>query len=158
MKKISLKVVSACLISGVSLPIYALNLADADKEVLPPMIIEGDILTPGFVGIKPDMGGVNDAAALLKRVPGVNVNSNGPLSGIAQYRGLFYSRGGVSNFNYKGLIADEYAVNTEFSYQDIQHQMNNYSMRGTTPSKARRESNNSTRGFGYKTSIDIPPV
>ncbi len=325
MKQIHLKVVSACIIAGVSSPIYALNLADADKEVLSPMIIEGEILTPGFVGVEPDMGGVNDAAALLKRVPGANVNSNGPLSGIAQYRGLFgdrvnvnsdgttyksacanamdaplshvptsltetmsikrgiasvssgietmggnivqrsrrgefaeddeiefsgrttngvnsvndgyytsifanvanqnhkfrlggsreeggnydwdgglnkdtshernagalgygfrtddqnheidlgynyndthktgtpslpmdiiYSRGGVSNFNYKGMLADKYAVNTEFSYQDIQHQMNNYSMRGTIPSATRRESNNSARGFGYKTSIDIP--
>ena len=84
MKQIRLKVVSACLIAGASSPIYALNLEDADKEVLPPMIIEGEILTPGFVGVEPDMGGVNDAAALLKRVPGANVNSNGPLSGIAQ--------------------------------------------------------------------------
>jgi iron complex outermembrane receptor protein len=315
MKQIRLKIVSACLIAGVSPPIYALNLADADIEVLPPLIVEGEILTPGFVGIKPDMGGVNDAAALLKRVPGANVNSNGPLSGIAQYRGLFgdrvnvitdgatyksacanamdaplshvptsltetmsikrgiasvssgietrgefadgediefsgrttngvnsvndgyytsifanvanqnhkfrlggsreegdnydwhgglnkdtshernagalgygfrtddqnheidlnynyndthqtgtpslpmdiiYSRGGVSNFNYQGMLADKYAVTTEFQYQDIQHQMDNHSMRGTVPQAVSRESNNSARGFGYKTSIDIP--
>ena len=325
MKQRYIKGLSACLVVGINAPVYALNLMDADKEVLAPMMIEGDILTPDIVGIKPDMGGVNDAAALLKRVPGANVNSNGPLSGIAQYRGLFgdrvnvssdgatyksacanamdaplshvptsltetlsikrgiasvssgietlggsiiqrsrrgefsetdeiefsgkttngvntvndgyytsifanvanqnhkfrlggsreegddyewkgglnkdtshernagtigygfrtddqnhefdvgynyndthttgtpslpmdiiYSRGGVSTFSYKGLLADEYAVNTEFTYQDIQHRMDNYTLRGVTSASARRQSNNTARGFGYKMSVDIP--
>ncbi len=293
--------------------------------MLPTMVIEGEMLTPGVVGVKPDIGGVNDAAALLQRVPGANVNSNGPLSGIAQYRGLFgdrvnvisdgttyksacanamdaplshvptsltetlsikrgiasvssgietlggnivqrsrrgkfsesediefsgkttngvnsvnnayytsifgniandnhkfrvggsreeggnydwdggenidtshernagmlgygyrtddqnheldfsynfndthttgtpslpmdiiFSRGGVSNFNYTGLLADKYTVNTEFSYQDIKHRMDNYTLRGSIPSAKQRISNNSARGFGYKVSIDIP--
>ena len=324
MKQRCLKFVCGYLLVQV-LPAHALNLQDADKEVLAPMIIEGDILTPDIVGIKPDMGGVNDAAALLKRVPGANVNSNGPLSGIAQYRGLFgdrvnvisdgatyksacanamdaplshvptsltetmsikrgiasvssgietlggnivqrsrrgefansegieftgkttngvnsvndgyytsifgniansnhkfrlggsreegddydwngglnkdtshernagtfgygfrtdnenhefdagynyndthatgtpslpmdiaYSRGGVSTFSYKGLFANEYAVNTEFSYQDIKHQMDNYNLRGMIPVAKRRQSNNTARGFGYKLNVDIP--
>ena len=33
-----------------------------------------------------------DAAQLLRRAPGANVNSNGPLSGIPQYRGMFGPR------------------------------------------------------------------
>jgi len=33
-----------------------------------------------------------DAADTLKSVPGANVNKNGPLTGIAQYRGMFGSR------------------------------------------------------------------
>jgi iron complex outermembrane receptor protein len=33
-----------------------------------------------------------DVAQLLKEAPGVNVNSNGPLSGIPQYRGMYGSR------------------------------------------------------------------
>lgn len=325
MNKKHLKMTHAFLIVSASLPSYALDLQDADKETLPLMIIEGDILTPDIVGIRPDMGGVNDAAALLKRVPGANVNSNGPLSGIAQYRGLFgdrvnvnsdgatyksacanamdaplshvptsltetmsikrgiasvssgietmggnivqrtrrgefadsddieltgkttnginsvnegyyaslfanianknhkfrlggsrekggnydwdggvnkntshernagtvgygyrtddlnhqfdfgynyndthktgtpslpmdiiYSRGGVSTFTYQGMLADQYAVNTEFQYQDIQHRMDNYNLRGIIAPANRRQSNNSARGFGYKISIDIP--
>jgi iron complex outermembrane receptor protein len=325
MKKIVIKTASACLIAGTVMPIHALELADADKERLPTMVIEGEMLTPGVVGVKPDIGGVNDAAALLKRVPGANVNSNGPLSGIAQYRGLFgdrvnvssdgttyksacanamdaplshvptsltetlsikrgiasvssgietlggnivqrsrrgefsesddiefsgkttngvnsvnnayytsifgniandnhkfrlggsreeggnydwdggenidtshernagmlgygyrtddqnheldfsynfndthttgtpslpmdivYSRGGVSNFNYTGLLADKYTVNTEFSYQDIKHRMDNFSLRGTVPILKQRVSDNSARGFGYKLSVEMP--
>lgn len=320
-----LKAITAYLFTGVGMPVYAFDLADADKEFLPTMIVEGEMLTPGVVGVRPDIGGVNDAAALLQRVPGANVNSNGPLSGIAQYRGLFgdrvnvnsdgatyksacanamdaplshvptsltevmsikrgiasvsggietlggnivqrtrkgefaeaegiefsgktingvnsvnnayytsifgniadknhkfrlggsreeggnydwdggenidtshernagmlgygyrtddqnheldfsynyndthatgtpslpmdivYSRGGVSNFNYQGLLADKYTVNTEFSYQDIQHRMDNFSMRGNIATAAQRVSDNSARGFGYKMSIGIP--
>ncbi len=314
-----------CLIAVVGVPAQALDLADADKEMLPTMVVEGDILTPDLVGIKPDLGGINDAAVLLQQVPGANVNSNGPLSGIAQYRGLFgdrinvssdgaayksacanamdaplshvptsltetlnikrgiasvssgietiggaimqrsrrgefaeddeilfsgkttngvntvndayysslflnvadrnhkfrlggsreegndydwngglnrdtshkrnagvlgygfrsddknhqldfgynlndthvtgtpslpmdiiYSKGGVSTLDYRGMLADTYAVTTEFQYQDVQHRMDNYSLRGVVSAKDRRVSDNSARGFGYKVSVDIP--
>lgn len=37
-----------------------------------------------------------DAAALLKNAPGANVNGNGPLTGIAQYRGMYGARVNVS--------------------------------------------------------------
>ena len=33
-----------------------------------------------------------DVAQLLKKAPGANVNSNGPLTGIAQYRGMYGPR------------------------------------------------------------------
>ena len=33
-----------------------------------------------------------DTSQLLKKVPGANVNGNGPLSGIPQYRGMFGAR------------------------------------------------------------------
>ena len=33
-----------------------------------------------------------DTSALLKKAPGANVNGNGPLTGIAQYRGMYGSR------------------------------------------------------------------
>lgn len=37
-----------------------------------------------------------DSAALLRRAPGANVNGNGPLTGIAQYRGMYGNRIGVA--------------------------------------------------------------
>ena len=45
-----------------------------------------------------DLSRVNnpDAAALLRTIPGANVNSNGALTGIAQYRGLYGDRVSVS--------------------------------------------------------------
>ena len=33
-----------------------------------------------------------DVSQLLKKAPGANVNSNGPLTGIPQYRGMYGSR------------------------------------------------------------------
>lgn len=36
-----------------------------------------------------------DTAQLLKRAPGANVNSNGPLTGVPQYRGMYGPRVGV---------------------------------------------------------------
>lgn len=325
MKRRHFKTGSTCLILAITFPIYAEDLVDSDKEILPTMFIEGEILTPGTVGVKPDMGGDGDAAVLLHKVPGANVNSNGPLTGIAQYRGLFgdrvnvitdgttyksacanamdaplshvpavltetlsvkrgiasvssgietlggnivqktrsgefaededilfsgrtangynsvntgyyvslfanianqnhkihgggsreagesfawsggvnrdtsyernvgtvgygfqtddedhqfdigynyndthlsgtpslpmdivYSRGGVTNLNYNGMLADKYKVTTEFSYQDIEHQMNNYTLRGNIAQPARRQSDNTAEGFGYKATFDIP--
>ena len=38
----------------------------------------------------------SDSAELLKTLPGANINSNGPLTGIAQYRGMFGDRVNVS--------------------------------------------------------------
>ena len=37
-----------------------------------------------------------DTATVLKEIPGANVNSNGPVTGIAQYRGLYGDRVAVS--------------------------------------------------------------
>jgi iron complex outermembrane receptor protein len=71
---------------------------------------------------------------------------------------IAYSRGGVTTFNYKGLVADQYAVNTEFAYQDIKHQMDNFNLRGNrnVPIDTGRLSNNTARGFGYKFSVGMP--
>ncbi len=75
---------------------------------LPKILVEGEIIRPGTVGIMPNQGGANDAAVLLRQVPGANVNSNGPLSGIAQYRGLFGDRISVSSdgASYKSACAN----------------------------------------------------
>ncbi len=39
---------------------------------------------------------VPDSAAMLRKLPGANVNSNGPLTGIQQYRGMFGPRVNVN--------------------------------------------------------------
>lgn len=64
------------------------------------MEIRGEIIRPNMTGVLPEQGGINDAAHLLMRVPGGNVNGLGPLSGIAQYRGLFGDR---VNVDFKGM-------------------------------------------------------
>ena len=108
MKKKLIKLVTVGLGIASVVPCFAEDRNDPGTEYLPDMLIEGQILKPGTVGILPNQGGINDAAALLKRVPGANVNSNGPLSGIAQYRGLFGDRVNVSadGANYKSACAN----------------------------------------------------
>jgi iron complex outermembrane receptor protein len=64
------------------------------------MEIRGEIIRPNMTGVLPEQGGINDAAHLLQRVPGGNVNGLGPLSGIAQYRGLYGDR---VNVDFKGM-------------------------------------------------------
>lgn len=56
------------------------------------IIVEGSSMRPGTFGIAPDSSALKDTAALLKRIPGANVNRNGPLTGIASYRGQFGGR------------------------------------------------------------------
>jgi len=82
---------------------------DEQKAVeLVPMEIQGEIIRPNMIGVLPEQGGMNDAALLLQRVPGGNVNGLGPLSGIAQYRGMYGDRVNVDfkGMNYKPACAN----------------------------------------------------
>ncbi len=64
----------------------------AEHQELPSIIIEGSYDRPGSFSITPDSSGLKDTASLLGRVPGADVNRNGPLTGIASYRGLYGNR------------------------------------------------------------------
>ncbi len=68
----------------------------AEHEQLPTIVVEGSAMRAGTFGTAPDSSGLKDTASLLKRVPGANVNRNGPLTGIASYRGMFGNRINIS--------------------------------------------------------------
>lgn len=70
--------------------------ASAEHEQLPTIVVEGSAMRAGTFGTAPDSSGLKDTASLLKRVPGANVNRNGPLTGIASYRGMFGNRINIS--------------------------------------------------------------
>ena len=62
---------------------------------LPEMTVEGEsVAGPAIFQIDLEQAPVTtpDAAELLRRAPGANVNRNGPLTGIAQYRGMYGER------------------------------------------------------------------
>ncbi len=67
-------------------------MAWAEYEELPTLTVEGEVMAPGSFSIQPGTVGTLDAADLLKQVPGGNVNRNGPLTGIAQFRGFYGDR------------------------------------------------------------------
>lgn len=57
-----------------------------------------------------------DSAALLKSLPGANINSNGPITGIAQYRGLHGDRIAVTMENEAVLSGGPNAMDSPLSY------------------------------------------
>lgn len=61
-------------------------------QQLPEMTVEGEsAASPAVYPVDLEQAPVTtaDSAALLERAPGANVNRNGPLTGIAQYRGMY---------------------------------------------------------------------
>ena len=70
--------------------------AHAEKEQLTTIVVEGNSHRPGAFALAPDSSGLKDTATLLERVPGANINRNGPLTGIPQYRGMAGGRVNVA--------------------------------------------------------------
>ncbi len=92
-KRINLKKkIGFTIASTLIVPVTAI----AEHEQLPTIVIEGSSMRAGTFGTAPDSSGLKDTASLLKRVPGANVNRNGPLTGIASYRGMFGNRINIS--------------------------------------------------------------
>jgi iron complex outermembrane receptor protein len=66
-----------------------------EAQELPEMTVQGDSPDgPAVFPIDLQQAPLTtaDTAALLERAPGANVNRNGPLTGIAQYRGMYGDR------------------------------------------------------------------
>ncbi|MDQ7072454.1 MAG: TonB-dependent receptor plug domain-containing protein [Gammaproteobacteria bacterium] len=59
---------------------------------------------------------IPDAGQLLKKLPGANINRNGPLTSIAQYRGLFGDRVNVLIDGVKINSAGPNSMDTPLSY------------------------------------------
>ena len=66
--------------------------------------------------ISPNNEPVVDAAALLKKVPGANINDNGPITGIAQYRGLYGDRVSINIDHAPSLTGGPNSMDTPLSY------------------------------------------
>ena len=74
-----------------------------EAEQLPDMSVEGEsIASPAAYPVDLEQAPITtpDTAALLQRAPGGNVNRNGPLTGIAQYRGMYADQ---INVNVNGI-------------------------------------------------------
>jgi len=114
LKSSSLKTTSALA----SLLITALaSTAYADHSHIEEISVTSQRLSPTApMIISPAEEPVIDTAALLKRVPGANINSNGILSGIAQYRGLYGDRVSVHIDHSPSLTGGPNAMDTPLSY------------------------------------------
>lgn len=99
-----MKKLTVCLIAGTATSVSSV-LVQAEPQQLPTIIVEGSSLRPGDLSVAPDSTGLKDTASLLQRIPGANVNRNGPLTGIANYRGMAGNRVNVKvdGFSWKAV-------------------------------------------------------
>ena len=64
---------------------------DSDSDV-DEVVVVGRSVTTGLARIEVDREMLVDTATVLRDIPGANVNANGPVTGIAQYRGMYGDR------------------------------------------------------------------
>ncbi|WP_461481055.1 TonB-dependent receptor [Porticoccus sp.] len=92
------------------------------------------------LAIEPAELPVLDTAELLKRVPGANVNSNGPVTGIAQYRGLYGERVSIHIDRAPTLTGGPNAMDTPLTYTPPMLLKSLKVTRGIAPVSAAQES------------------
>ncbi len=85
------------------------SMGHAEEQQLPTIVVEGAYQRPGTFSTAPDSSMLKDTATLLERVPGAAVNRNGPLTGIAQYHGMYGNR---VNVNVDGMGLKEVGSNS----------------------------------------------
>jgi len=66
--------------------------ADPGASDVDEVVVIGRSVTTGLTQIQVDREMLVDTATVLKDIPGANVNANGPITGIAQYRGMYGDR------------------------------------------------------------------
>lgn len=79
---------------GATLTVVIFQPVSADTTNIPEITIYGNASDFGSAVIAPELTNSpqGDTAQLLQKMPGANVNSNGTLTGIAQYRGMYGDR------------------------------------------------------------------
>lgn len=87
----------------------------AESEV-DEVVVVGRSVSTGLVQIEVDREMLVDTATILKDIPGANVNANGPVTGIAQYRGMYGDRVSVV-IDHLGVVSGgPNAMDTPMSY------------------------------------------
>ena len=63
-----------------------------ESDEVDEVIVIGRSVATGLTQVEVNQEMLVDTAAVLKDIPGANVNANGPVTGIAQYRGMYGDR------------------------------------------------------------------
>ena len=85
---------AAVVLAALALPAVsnAQQPAKEDPDDLDEVVVIGRSVATSLAAIEVGREMVIDTASMLRDVPGANVNTNGPITGIAQYRGMFGDR------------------------------------------------------------------
>ncbi len=103
----------ACL----SLVIFASTAAaQGPDEPIDEIVVAGHTISTDKVDIAVDQELLVDTAVALKNLPGANVNSNGMLTGIAQYRGMYGDRVAVTIDNHSIISGGPNVMDAPLSY------------------------------------------
>ena len=88
----------------------------ADRDDVEELVVVGRSIDAGVAEVEVEHEMVVDTARVLKDIPGANVNANGPLTGIAQYRGMYGDRIAVV-IDHLGIVSGgPNAMDTPLSY------------------------------------------
>jgi len=104
----------AALLLLVALPISVA--ADDIDEPIDEIIVAGHSITTNAVEILVDREMIVDTATTLKNLPGADVNNNGAITGIAQYRGMYGDRVAVTIDNHTITSGGPNAMDAPLSY------------------------------------------
>lgn len=106
-------------LAGLALvPVFAMADSEADADTVAPdeIVVVGRSVATSSASIEIERELLVDTAAALRDIPGATVNRNGPITGIAQYRGMFGDRVAV-DIDHLGVISGgPNAMDTPLSY------------------------------------------
>lgn len=106
-------VIAAMIVPAVS---AAQFVEDADRAEADEVIVFGRSVSTSLAKVEVEREILVDTATVLKEIPGANVNSNGPITGIAQYRGMYGDRVAVSIDHMSVVSGGPNAMDTPLSY------------------------------------------
>ena len=113
------------------------NINEITVQAYPPV---SQISTVSNSGSNKGLFAKPDSAELLRAIPGASFNSNGAITGIAQYRGLFGDRVAVSLDSSPALTGGPNAMDTPLSYAPASLLKELSVHRGIAPVSAAQES------------------
>jgi iron complex outermembrane receptor protein len=109
--------VAAPVRPGLIALLFVASLAHGQQDArVEQVVVVGERVYPVIDTIAPSTRDAVDTAELLRQLPGSNLNANGALTGIAQYRGLYGDRVAVSLDGLRTITGGPNAMDAPLSY------------------------------------------
>ncbi len=107
---------AALFVAAMFAPAIALAQESVVTEAVDEIVVTGRSVSTSAAKVEVERELIVDSANVLKDIPGANVNRNGPLTGIAQYRGMFGDRVSVGIDNLGIVAGGPNAMDAPLSY------------------------------------------
>ena len=107
---------AAACIAAALVPAATLAQGKPAPGAVDEIVVTGRSVSTSAARVEVERELIVDSANVLKDIPGANVNRNGPLTGIAQYRGMFGDRVSVDIDNLGIIAGGPNAMDAPLSY------------------------------------------